>query len=162
MCYWGICYGRMEMITERFERRSRNFRGRGNLFLNAVWLQSCSPTPAPHLAIVTGNTVKGNEANCINQGSVLILSPLLVFCIRRAWLCQQHNIKDEASKICKSFRYTLVFHLPYLRLWAARYNFQRAPGKSSCWVSDRSGDRRNASWREMGWTSPPVPRSAHG
>lgn len=106
---------------------SRNFRGRGNLFLNAVWVQSRSPTPAPHSAVVTGDIAKGYEANCINQGSVLILSPLLVFCIRRVWLCQQHNVKVEASKICKSFRCTLVFHLSYLRLWAVHYNFQRAP-----------------------------------
>lgn len=90
----------------------RSFRGRGNLFLNAVWLQNCSPVPAPHLAVVAKDIVKGNEANCISQGSVLILSPLLVFCIRRTWLCQQHSIKDKASKICKSFRYTLLFTCP--------------------------------------------------
>lgn len=34
-------------------------------------------------SVVTGDVVKGNEADCINQGSVLILSPLLVFHIRR-------------------------------------------------------------------------------
>ena len=140
---------------------SRNFRGSGNLFLNAVCLRSHSPIPASHLALVTGDTVKGSEANCINQGSVLILSPMLVFCIKRVWLCQQHNVKDKTSKICKSFRCTRVFHLTYLRLWAAHYNFQRAPAKSSCWVSDQSGDPRNVSWWETGWTSSLMPHAAY-
>lgn len=36
-------------------------------------------------------------------------SPLLVFCITRVWLCQQHNYKDKTSKICKSFRGTHLF-----------------------------------------------------
>lgn len=85
----------------------RNFRGRENVFLNAVWVQSCSTKPAP--AFVAGDTVKGKEAKCINQGSVLILLFLMVSCFRRVWLCHQHNAKDKASKISKSFLCTLFF-----------------------------------------------------
>lgn len=77
---------------------NRNFRERGNVFLNEGWLQSCSPAPTPHLASVMGDVVKGSEAKCINQGSVLILSPLLVVCIRRLWLCQQHNVRTRLPK----------------------------------------------------------------
>lgn len=98
MCNWGICYGKMEMLAERSVPCKQEFLVEGNLFPNEEWFHSSSPVPAPQLAVVSVDIATSSEANCINQGSVLILSLLLIFCIETVWLCQQHNVKDKASK----------------------------------------------------------------
>lgn len=116
-----------------------------------IWVQRCSPEPAP--AFVTADTVKGKETKCINQGSVLILSFLMVFSCSRVWLCHQHNFKDKASKTSKSFKCTLVFPLSNMSYGQCI----TAPEKCSCWGSDQSRIREmpgtGAEWSNVPWAT---------
>ena len=91
---------------------SRIFRGRGNLFLNAVCVQSHCPTPSPHSAVVTGDIVKGNEANCFNQGSVLILSPCWSFAFGECDFASSTFLRTKPPKSASHWDAHLFFTCP--------------------------------------------------